>query len=94
MKDMPNVLIRDVASDDLERIRSAAANEGSSLQNYLREAVHAQATYLRRQEALARAAQRLCDRPGVSETDRQAVLDAVDQDHIERGDQLADRPPQ
>lgn len=91
---MPNVLIREVASEDLERIRSAAADEGTSLQKYLRDAVHAQAVYLRRQEALARAAQRLCDRPGVSEADRQAVLDTVDQDHIERGDQLVDRPPQ
>jgi predicted DNA binding CopG/RHH family protein len=29
--------------DDLDQIRSAAAKRGTSLQNYLRDAVHAQA---------------------------------------------------
>ena len=74
---MPNVLIRDVPPDDLDEIRSAAASSGTSLQNYLRDAVHAQATYLRRQAALARTSDRLAGRPAVSEEERQAVLDAV-----------------
>jgi hypothetical protein len=56
---MPNVLIRDVPGDDLDQIRSAAAERGISLQNYLRGAVLAQAAYLRRQEALVRTAERL-----------------------------------
>ncbi|MDA8392318.1 MAG: hypothetical protein M0Z87_05855 [Actinomycetota bacterium] len=86
-----NVLIRDVAPDDLERIRAAAAARGTSLQTYLKEALHSQASYLRRQEALARAAERLRARPEVPETERRAVLDAVDAAHAERAEDLADR---
>jgi hypothetical protein len=89
---MPNVLIRDVPPDDLEEIRAAAAAQGVSLQNYLREAVHAQASYLRRQEALARTAERLRGRPEVPGQDREAVLDAIDAAHAERAGQLGDRP--
>ena len=48
---MTNVLIRDVPPNDLELIRAAAAAEGTSLQNYLREAVHTHAAYLRRRGA-------------------------------------------
>jgi hypothetical protein len=59
---MPNVLIRDVPADDLDQLRSAAAARDTSLQNYLRDAVHAQAVYLRRRAALTRAAERLRDR--------------------------------
>lgn len=89
---MPNVLIRDVPADDLERMRSAAAARGTSLQSYLLAAVQAQAAYLRRQEALAKAAERLHDRPGVPADERRAVLDAIAQAHAERADQLSDRP--
>ena len=89
---MPNVLIRDVLPDDLDEIRSAAARSGSSLQNYLRDAVHAQATYLRRQAALARTADRLAGRPAVTEKERQAVLDAVDAADEERAVDLLHRP--
>ena len=89
---MPNVLIRDVPPDDLEQIRSAAAERGTSLQNYLRDAVHAQATYLRRQAALARTAERLGGRPAVPEQERRAVLDAIDEAHEERAGQLSERP--
>lgn len=62
-----------------------------SLQNYLRDAVHAQAAYLRRQAALARTAERLRGRPEVPAEDRNAVLDAVEGAHAERADQLTDR---
>ena len=89
---MPNVLIRDVPADDLDQIRSAAADRGTSLQNYLRDAVHAQAAYLRRQAALTRAAERLRDRTEVPADERRAVLDAIADAHTERADQLSDRP--
>lgn len=88
---MPNVLIRDVPADDLEQIRSAAAERGTSLQNYLRDAVHAQALYVRRQAALAEAAERLQGRPEVPAGERDAVLDAIARAHDERADQLSDR---
>ena len=88
---MPNVLIRNVPADDLERIRTAAAERGTSLQNYLREAVQAQALYLRRQDALERTAQRLHGRPEVAEADRDAVLDAIEAAHAERADRLGGR---
>lgn len=88
---MPNVLIRDVSPDDLERIRAAAAARGTSLQTYLREAVHAQARYLRRQDALSRMAARLGGRGEVREDERAAVLEAIDAAHAERAEQLGDR---
>ena len=44
------MLIRDVSPDDLERIRAAAAARGTSLQAYLKEALHSQASYLRRRK--------------------------------------------
>ncbi len=89
---MSNVLIRNVPADDLEQIRSAAAEQGTSLQNYLLRAVHAQAVYLRRQDALARTAQRLQEKPAVPDDERDAVLDAIDAAHEQRSDQLSDRP--
>ncbi len=89
---MPNVLIRDVPADDLDQIRSAAAARGTSLQSYLREAVHAQAAYLRRQETLTRAAERLRDRTEVPADERRAVLDAIADAHTERADHLSYRP--
>ncbi len=89
---MPNVLIRDVLADDLEQIRAAAARQGVSVQHYLRDAVHAQASYLRRQGALARTAERLRGRPDVPVGERLAVLDAIAQEHAERADQLSRRP--
>lgn len=88
---MSNVLIRDVPPDDLEQIRAAAAERGTSLQNYLLGAVHAQAAYLRRQDALAKAAQRLQGRPEVPDEEHDAVLDAIDAAHKERAAQLSDR---
>ena len=86
---MPNVLIRDVSPDDLNEIRSAAAERGSSLQNYLRDAVHAQAAYLRRQAALARTAHRLQGLPAVPDRERREILDAIEDAHADRADQLA-----
>jgi uncharacterized protein (DUF1778 family) len=89
---MSNVLIRDVPPGDLEQIRAAATERGTSLQNYLLEAVHAQADYLRRQEALSTTAQRLQGRPEVPDEERGEVLDAIDVAHEERAAQLSDRP--
>ncbi len=89
---MPNVLIRDVPDDDLDQIRSAAAERGTSMQNYLRDAVHAQAVYLRRQAAVTRTAERLEGRPEVPADERRAVLDAIADAHSERADRLIDRP--
>lgn len=88
---MPNVLIRDVPGDDLDQIRSAAAERGTSLQNYLRDAILAQAAYLRRQAALARTAERLSGRPEVPDDERQAVLNAIADVHSELASQLIDR---
>ncbi|MGH3492053.1 MAG: hypothetical protein ACRDQ1_02300, partial [Sciscionella sp.] len=59
--------------------------------NYLLEAVHAQAVYLRRQNALTRTSQRLRGRSVVPDDERDAVLDAIDSAHDERADQLSDR---
>lgn len=89
---MPNVLIRDVLADDLDQIRSAAAEQGSSLQSYLRDAVHAQAVYLRRQEAISRTEERLRGGAEVPESERAAVLTLVDRAHHERADHLGTRP--
>ena len=86
---MPNVLVRDVPPEDLELIRSAAANQGTSLQGYLWNAIHAQAAYLRRQLVIAQTAERLAGRPEVPENEREAVLDAVDRAHDDRADQLS-----
>ncbi len=91
---MSNVLIRDVPPDDLEQIRAAASERGTSLQNYLLEAVHAQAVYLRRQDALVKTAQRLQGKPEVPDDERVAVLDAIDAAHQERADRLSDWPSQ
>lgn len=89
---MSNVLIRDVPVDDLEQIRSAAAAQGTSLQNYLLTAVRAQAAYLRRQAALAKTIQRLQGHAAVPEDERAAVLDSIDAAHQQRADQLGSRP--
>lgn len=89
---MSNVLIRDVPADDLEQIRSAANERGTSLQSYLRDALHAQAAYLRRQVALTRTAERLGGRSAVPAEERDVVLDAIQDAHAKRADQLFDRP--
>ncbi len=86
---MPNVLIREVPADDLEQIRSAAAQQGTSLQSYLRDAVRSQAVYLRRQAALIRTAERLRGRPDVPADERRAVLDAITDAHTERAERLS-----
>lgn len=89
---MTSVLIRDVPDDDLAQIRAAAAERGTSLQSYLRDAVHAQAAYLRRQAALTRTSERLEGRPEVPAVERSAVMDAIEDAHGERADQLIGRP--
>lgn len=88
---MSNVLIRDVPTEDLERLRAAAAARGVSLQRYLRDAVRAQASFLRRREALGRAADRLEGRAQVPEAERQAVLEAIDTAHALRAEELGER---
>lgn len=85
---MPNVLIREVPADDLDQMRAEAAQQGRSLQSYLRDALRAQAAYLRRQAALARTAERLHDRPTVPPDERRAVLDVITDAHTERAEQL------
>ncbi len=90
---MSNVLIRDVSSDDLERIRAAAVQRGTTLQAYLWQAIHAQAAVLRRQDALDRTARRLQKRPSVPEEAREGVLDAIEAAHDERENELSERPP-
>jgi hypothetical protein len=89
---MPNVLIRDVPPDDLDQIRAVAAGRGTSLQSFLRDAIHAQAVYLRRQAAIARTAERLRGQAELPDSERDAVLAAVDRAHNERADQLSGRP--
>ncbi len=89
---MSNVLIRDVLPEDLEQIRGAAADRGTTLQTYLWQTVHAQAAYLRRKDALARTAQRLRGRSAVPSSAREGVLDAIETAHEQRGDQLSERP--
>lgn len=89
---MSNVLIRGVPEEDLELIRAAAADRGTSLQSYLLQTVQAQALYLRRQEALARTARRLQGKSEVSDVERDAVLDAVDAAHEDRATQLGQAP--
>jgi len=81
-----------VPADDLDPIRSAAADKGVSVQSFLREVVHAQAAYLRRQAALTRTAERLGRRLAVPAEERNAVLDAIDDAHARRADRLSDRP--
>lgn len=89
---MANVLIRDVSPEDLEQIRGAASQRGTTLQAYLWETVHAQAACLRRQDALARAGRRLQGRPAVPNQAREGVLEAIDAAHDERGNRLSERP--
>lgn len=86
---MPDVLIRDVPEAELAQLKAAAADRKVSLQTYLREAVHAQTGYLRRQAALAAASARLADRHPVPPTERQAVLDVIDAAEVERDRQTS-----
>lgn len=88
---MPNVLIRDVPTDDLEQIRAAATERGTSLQSYLRDALLAQASYLRRQAALTRTGERLRHQRSVPADDRAAVLQAITAAHEDRSGQLSDQ---
>lgn len=90
---MSNVLVRNVPDEDLELLREAAANEGVSLQNYLLDAVHAKAAYLRRQSALIKLSDRL-EGEHVPADERQAALEAIDDAGQERQEQLVDRTMQ
>lgn len=88
---MTNVLIRDVPADDLDQIRAAAAQRGTSVQSYLRDTVHAQAVHLRRQAAIVRTSERLRGRPEVPPDESRAVVEAIAGAHDERADQLGGR---
>lgn len=87
---MSSVLIRDVPAEDLQHIRAAASAQGVSLQSYLRDALLAQARFVRRQEALTRTAQRLEGLEGVPEGERQAVLEEIAAAHVERSNKLGE----
>jgi hypothetical protein len=89
---VPDVLVRDVPDDDLDLIRAAAVEQGVSLQRYLRNALRAQASYLRRQVALARTAARLRGTAEVPAGERAAVLEAIARAHEQRTDELSRRP--
>ena len=88
---MTDVLIRNVAPEDMQVIRDAAAERGISVQAYLQEGLHAQAMYVRRRNALARAKQRLEGLPGVAESERTAVLQAIAEENERRAEELGDR---
>lgn len=72
-----DVLIRDLPDDVLAPIRAEAAEKGTSMQQQLHGVVLAHAVWLRRRAALRRTEERLAGRPGVSEEDRDAVLEAM-----------------
>jgi hypothetical protein len=88
---MPDVLIRNVPAEDLQIIRDAAEERGISVQAYLQQVMHAQAAYVRRQEALARLRQRLEGTPEVPERERAAVLQAIADTDERRTEQLGTR---
>ncbi|MEI2638410.1 MAG: hypothetical protein V9F03_05365 [Microthrixaceae bacterium] len=90
---MSSVLIRDVPDEVVASIRLAAANEGVSMQSYLLATLHNQVRYLRRADALDAIAQRLQSLPAVSDTEREAVLDEIEQANRDRGDDLGGRDP-
>jgi acyl-CoA reductase-like NAD-dependent aldehyde dehydrogenase len=56
----------------------------------MREAVHAQASYLRRQAAIGRISERLRSQPEVPDEERDAVLQAIADAHRARAEQLGD----
>lgn len=64
------------------------------MQNYLREALHTQAAYLTRQEALARTAERLRGGDEVPDDERDGVLEAIAAAHTDRAEQVSDRSAQ
>jgi hypothetical protein len=88
---MPDVLIRNVPPEDLQVIRDAADERGISVQAYLQEVMHAQAAYVRRQDALGRIRERLEGSPGVPEGERSAVLQTIADENDRRGQQLGNR---
>jgi len=49
---MPSVIVRHVSDDDVEVLKRAAQQTGRSLQAYLAEHLHREATQLRRRDAL------------------------------------------
>lgn len=86
---MPHVLVRNVPDADLDVVRAAAAERGESMQEYLLATLLQRAAYLRRQEGLLRAADRLHGREGVPDEARAAALGAFDEEIERRGSALA-----
>ena len=87
------MLIRDVAPEDLEQIKVAATERGTTLQAYLWETMHAQAAFLRRRDALTRTAHRLQGKAPVPDHARDGVLDDIVAAHDERAGALSGQPP-
>lgn len=82
------MLVRDIPPDDLDMIRLAAAEQGMSVQSYLRQTLRAQAAYLRRQATLSGIERRLEGRPVVPEGERAAVLAEIAAEQDRRADDL------
>jgi len=59
---MTNVIVRDVADDDVIVLKQAAAAAGMSLQAYLAAQLHNEAARQRRQKAVSRMRARMSDR--------------------------------
>ncbi|HET8930395.1 MAG TPA: hypothetical protein VFN21_07050 [Acidimicrobiales bacterium] len=88
---MSDVLIRNVPSDDLDLIRTAAAADGLSMQQYLMKTLQAQARFLRRRDTLEATAHRVREWADVTESERRAVLDEMAAQADERAAELGDR---
>lgn len=76
---MTDVLVRNVSDEVLAVIRSAAAEQGETLQARLTRILEDWAVYQRRQDSLRRTAARLAGRPGEPVTDsaHEALLDEM-----------------
>ncbi len=73
---MTSVLLRNLPDDEIATIKAAAAAAGVSMQSYLREAVHAQAEYFLRQEALRKISDSVRGST-IPEADREAIFDEM-----------------
>ncbi|HEX3731611.1 MAG TPA: hypothetical protein VHU91_01605 [Mycobacteriales bacterium] len=74
---MPNVIVRDVAVDDVATLKRAAAAGGISLQKYLAQELHDEASRLRRQEAIDRMRARMKGRSSASFTEIAESMSAI-----------------
>jgi hypothetical protein len=88
---MPDLLIRNVDDADLAELRRAARAEGMSMQSYMLRTVQRQAVYERRQATLAAIRNELRGYGGMTDEDRAAVRQAMDEAIDELGERHADR---